>query len=73
MPVIGGEPQSANMPAGLAANSSACCGCTPQLGRVLTPDDNRNLGGHPVAVISDAFWRRRFNAAPDAIGREHRP
>ena len=35
----------------------------PQLGRVLTPDDNRTLGGHPVTMISDAFWRRRFNAA----------
>ena len=43
---------------------------TPQLGRLLTPDDNRTLGGHPVAVISDAFWRRRFNAAADAIGRD---
>ena len=42
----------------------------PQLGRFLSPDDNRNQGAHPVAVISDAFWRRRFNAAPDAVGRE---
>ena len=37
---------------------------------MLTPEDNRNFGGHPVTVISDAFWRRRFNAAPDAIGRD---
>lgn len=42
----------------------------PQLGRVLTPDDNRTLGGHPVTMISDALWRRRFNAAPDVIGRD---
>jgi predicted permease len=42
----------------------------PQLGRFLSPDDNRTIGGHPVAVISDAYWRRKFNGAADAIGRE---
>lgn len=40
-----------------------------QLGRLLTPDDNRRIGAHPVAVISDTYWRRRMAAAPDAIGR----
>ncbi len=45
-------------------------GLTPSLGRFLTADDNRAIGGHPVAVISDAFWRRRFDATPNAIGRE---
>jgi predicted permease len=42
----------------------------PQLGRLLAPDDNREIGRHPVAVISDAFWRLRFNASQDAVGRE---
>ena len=42
----------------------------PQLGRLFTRDDNREMGKHPVAVISDAFWRQRFNASPDAVGRE---
>ncbi|HEX6163889.1 MAG TPA: ABC transporter permease [Vicinamibacterales bacterium] len=45
-------------------------GTAPQLGRMLTPDDNRTMGAHPVTVISDAFWRSRFNAAPDVVGRE---
>jgi predicted permease len=40
-----------------------------QFGRLLGPDDNRVLGGHPVAVISDGYWRRRLNGQPDAIGR----
>jgi predicted permease len=40
-----------------------------QVGRLLAPSDNVTLGGHPVAVISDSYWRRRFNASPDAIGR----
>ncbi len=42
----------------------------PQLGRLFTPDDNRALGGHPVTVISDTFWRRRFAADAGVIGRE---
>jgi hypothetical protein len=40
-----------------------------QLGRLLAPSDNRAVGAHPVAVISDSFWRRRFATAPDAVGR----
>lgn len=42
----------------------------PQQGRLLSAADNRDLGGHPVAVISDAYWRQRFNAAPDTVGRQ---
>lgn len=41
----------------------------PQAGRLLTPADNVTVGAHPVAVISDGYWRRRMNAAPDAVGR----
>jgi predicted permease len=40
-----------------------------QLGRLLEPSDNRAVGAHPVAVISDNYWRRHFGAAPDAVGR----
>ncbi len=41
----------------------------PERGRLFTATDNRTVGAHPVAVISDGFWRRRLNAAPDAVGR----
>jgi len=41
----------------------------PQLGRFLEPSDNRTVGAHPVAVISDSYWQRHFNAAADAVGR----
>ncbi|MGH9557595.1 MAG: ABC transporter permease, partial [Bryobacteraceae bacterium] len=30
------------------------------LGRVFTPDDDRTVGGHPVAVISYGYWVGRF-------------
>ena len=42
----------------------------PQLGRLFAASDNRVVGGHPVAVISDGYWRRRLNGLPDAIGRQ---
>jgi predicted permease len=41
----------------------------PAKGRLFTADDNVRIGQHPVAVISHAFWRRRFAGAADAVGR----
>jgi predicted permease len=41
----------------------------PLAGRLLTRDDNRVLDGHPVAVISEGYWRRSLAAAADAIGQ----
>lgn len=31
-----------------------------QVGRLFTPGDNRAVNAHPVAVLSDAYWERRF-------------
>jgi predicted permease len=44
-------------------------GIGPALGRVLTPDDDRNLGGEPIAVLSYDYWRTRFASDPAIIGR----
>jgi predicted permease len=44
-------------------------GIKPYLGRLLTPDDDRNPGAHPVAVLSHATWVKRFGADPNAVGR----
>jgi predicted permease len=41
----------------------------PQLGRPLGPSDNITVGAHPVALISDPYWRRAFASAPDVVGR----
>ena len=38
-------------------------------GRVFGPEEDAEAGGHAVAVISDAFWRRRFGGAPDVVGK----
>ena len=49
----------------------AALGVRPMLGRTLTTDDDRRGGGPngPVAVISHAFWQRRFGNAANVIGR----
>jgi predicted permease len=44
-------------------------GVPAALGRTIGPDDNRVPGGHPVAVLSHAFWARHFGSSPDVVGR----
>ena len=44
-------------------------GVKPAIGRLIQPADDSLTGGHPVAVLSYAFWKRRFGASPSAIGR----
>ena len=39
------------------------------LGRLLTPEDDKRPGGHPVAVLGHAFWQRRFAGDPNVIGQ----
>ena len=40
----------------------------PIYGRLLTPEDD-NDAAPPVAVISHAYWTRRFGADPNAVGK----
>jgi len=39
----------------------------PALGRLLTPDDDRAPGGHPVVVLSHDFWAARFGLDPAVL------
>jgi len=43
-------------------------GVAPQLGRDFNPQEE-HFGGPNAALISDRYWRRRFSARPDAIGK----
>jgi predicted permease len=45
-------------------------GVVPRLGRVLGPEDEREIGGHPVAVVSERYWRDRLGADPSAVGAD---
>jgi predicted permease len=44
-------------------------GVEPALGRLLGPEDDRLRLGHPVVVLSHAFWTRAFGADPGVPGR----
>jgi len=44
-------------------------GVGPALGRLLTGQDDERPGAHPVAVLSHAFWMRRFGGDPAVVGR----
>jgi predicted permease len=39
-------------------------------GRLFTRQDDVTPGAHPVAVISYAYWQRRFNGDPAVVGRQ---
>jgi predicted permease len=44
-------------------------GVNAGLGRVLTDADDQTPGGHPIAVISHAWWEQRLGGDPSAIGK----
>lgn len=54
----------------VSGNFFQTMGIAPALGRLIGPEDDRNPGGHPVAVISHAYWQRRFAGDPGIVGRE---
>jgi predicted permease len=41
-----------------------------QIGRLLGPDENRTLDQHPVVVMSDQFWRSRFDRSTRVLDTE---
>jgi predicted permease len=44
-------------------------GLTPALGRLLTPDDDKTIGGHFVVVLSYDYWRNRFELSPNILNQ----
>jgi predicted permease len=44
----------------------------PFMGRTFGTEVDQGLGAHPMAVISHAFWERRMQRDPAAIGRKVR-
>ena len=38
------------------------------IGRTLAPEDDRNPGGNPVAMLSYAYWQTRFAGDPSVLG-----
>jgi predicted permease len=44
-------------------------GVGASLGRVLSPDDDREQGAHPLAMLSHDYWKTRFAGDPSVVGR----
>jgi putative ABC transport system permease protein len=44
-------------------------GISPQIGRLITPEDERGATPTRVAVLSDSYWARRFARDPGVLGR----
>ncbi len=45
-------------------------GVRPQIGRLLTVEDDRKGGTNNVAVLGHSFWQREYGGAGDVVGRE---
>ena len=41
----------------------------PILGRAFTEAEDEPAGGHPVAMVSYSWWKRRFNRDPAVVGK----
>jgi predicted permease len=44
-------------------------GIQPALGRLLNMEDDRNIGAHPLTVLSHSYWKEKFNESPDVVGK----
>jgi predicted permease len=62
-----GEPEPATS-IEVIGNFFQLLGVQPALGRLFTPDEGRAIS-QPVALLSNAYWRRQFTADPAVVGR----
>ena len=62
-----GEPQSATG-IEVIGNFFQVLDVQPAMGRLYTPDEARG-GPHAVALLTNAYWRRQFNADPAIVGK----
>src|SRR5262249_29194478 len=53
----------------VSGNYFSTLGVGAVTGRILTADNDRAPGGHPVVVISHSFWKSQLALAPDLVGR----
>src|SRR5919112_4051798 len=45
-------------------------GVRAQFGRLISTEDDKTPGAHPVTVISQGLWQRRFAGDPNVVGRQ---
>ena len=62
--------QSERVPVELVSGTYfSTLGVVPALGRILTPQDDVVPNGHPFVVLNYAFWKTRFAADPQIVGK----
>ncbi|MGH9319279.1 MAG: ADOP family duplicated permease [Vicinamibacteria bacterium] len=54
----------------VSGNYFEVLGLQAALGRLLSVDDDRMPGGHPVAVVSYRSWQGRFGGKADVLGKD---
>ena len=54
----------------VSGNYFEVMGVRPAAGRLFTAQDDVTPGGHPVVVISYAYWQRRFSGDPGVVGKQ---
>jgi macrolide transport system ATP-binding/permease protein len=54
----------------VSGNFFALLGVKAALGRPILPSEGAVVGADPVLVISDSYWKSRFNSDPSVIGRK---
>jgi predicted permease len=54
----------------VSGNYFSLLGVSPIAGRTISAEDDVVPNGHPVAMISYGYWKRRFGLSPSAIGRD---
>jgi len=53
----------------VSGNTFEVLGARPAIGRALSPDEDRVRAGHPVMMLSHAYWMRRFAGSPAVLGQ----
>ncbi len=56
----------------ISGNYFEVLGVQPAFGRVISPNDDREPGQHPVAVVSDRLWKDKFDKSSTVIGSKIR-
>jgi len=68
--VVGIDGQSERVPAEIVSGTFfQVLGVGAAIGRVITPDDDRERHVGAVAVLSYDYWRTRFGADPNVLGK----
>ena len=64
-----GRPPEVAFAALVSSSYFTALGVRPIQGRTFLPEENERPGSHPVAVISERLWARRYDKDPGVLGK----